>query len=232
MSGVYLSKDADQQEPFDCTIVLMLVKFICGGRMNKNRVNEITRDDVEGRRKSAAMLLRDRPRALEIARGIRHPWYRCQALTAVAEGESSPKICKSLLMEALSAAYEQAEPNRIVTVASWPLRHLSKLSPKDAEIITRRLQATIEAEPHGLRKLDGLSAILHAVMDSSELRARILPAFQKAASSSVGWRTERIVASAAEALAELDIQTARELIAGREPNKFSRRIQATLAMAR
>jgi hypothetical protein len=195
--------------------------------MNK-WIGSITPEDVKGRSESAKQLARDRPRALKIARSIRHPWYRCQALTAVAEGESSPHVCESLLAEALSAAYEQSEPNRVVSVAAWPLHHLSIVNPAEAKIVIRRLLGIIATEPHGLRKLDGIARILCAVIGSAEMRIMIMPAFNKAMSASFGWRTERILAFSAYALAEFDSETAKKMLESRAPNKFTRQALAKL----
>jgi len=156
--------------------------------------SEVKPEDVQGRAAVAKLLSSDRDEALRRARAIRHPWYRCQSLTYVAEAEKSRHTAIRLLQEALDAAREQTEANRIVSVASWPLRHLAKLDAAAARGITVELLRTISTEPHGLRRLDGLSRILWAVAESADLRHLVQPAFAHAVSESVGWRTERTVA--------------------------------------
>jgi hypothetical protein len=125
-----------------------------------------------------------------------------------------------LLRESLDAAREQTEPNRIVSVASWPLRELAKLDTWAAKAATEELLRTISTEPHGLRRLDGLNRILWAVAETPDLRQLVQPAFALAASQSAGWRTERTVAFMAAYLARWDRPFAHELLESRKPNRF------------
>ena len=68
--------------------------------------------------------------ALVAAREVRHPWYRCQSLSMVAMHVSDPRLRLSLVDEALRAADEMEEPNRIVSVASWPVEVLAAAGPR------------------------------------------------------------------------------------------------------
>lgn len=192
-------------------------------------IKSITPEDVRGRSESAKALERSRSDALKIARAIKHPWYRCQALAYIAGSDHSPSNSLPLLEEAVSAAYELSDPNRIVSVASWPLGHFVKASPSKAESLINRLLKTIAEEVHGLRKLDGISMVLNAVSSEKELRALVLPVFNNAATNSVGWRTDRIVAFAASNLAQYDLITAREMLVSRPPNKFSKKISLEIS---
>jgi hypothetical protein len=185
-------------------------------------------DGVKGRSLTHKLIATDPRAALALARKIRHPWYRCQSLAIVAESESYAKKRDDLLEESLAAAYEQSEPNRIVSVAAWPLAHLVRADPEKADGVVRRLLATIALEPHGLRKLDGLTRIFFAVSGAPELREHVLPPLLSAAAASVGWRTERLIAHVAEILAESDPGAASALLASRTPNRFVRKAQAKL----
>jgi hypothetical protein len=133
------------------------------------------------------------------------------------------------LREALDAAREQTEPNRVVSVASWPLRELTKLDASLARATVDELLRIISEEPHGLRRLDGVNRILWAVAENSELRQIVQPVFARAASQSVGWRTERTVAFIATYLAKWDRSFARELLESREPNRFRHAAEKELA---
>ena len=135
-------------------------------------------------------------------------------------------------MEALAAAYEQTEPNRVACVGAWPLRALVAVEASVARPQAERLLATIAGEPHGLRRLDGLRGILGAVFVSKELRDLVLPAFVRAADASSGWRTERIVAYMAEAIGDVDIATAMALLRKRGVNRFTSRALAALDRVR
>lgn len=156
------------------------------------------------------------------ARQIRHPWYRCQAISSVAEVHRSYTVALRLLDEALAAAHEEAEPNRIVSVASWPLRQLVVLSLPRARAEVERLLGIISAESHGLRRLDGLSRIIVAVAENCELLNLLKDPFKAAAAASEGWRTERTVAFVATYVAAQDREFALGLLAARMDNRFKR----------
>lgn len=182
----------------------------------------ITSADVGGRAEVHRLRSVDADAALRVARQIRHPWYRCQAISSVAEVQRSSAVALRLLEESLAAAHEEAEPNRIVSVASWPLRQVVALNPTKAKAEVERLLNIISLEPHGLRRLDGLSRILIAVAENCELLDLVRAPFQAAAAASDGWRTERIVAFVATDLAARDRAFALDLLAARATNRFKK----------
>jgi len=173
-------------------------------------------EDVKGRAETSRLLPHDPRSALKVARAIRHPWYRCQALTAVAEVQHSAP----LLMESLAAAYEQTEPNRIGSVASWPLRQLASLEPATAHAELEKLLSVVATEKHGLRRLHALERLFIAVASVPKLRHQALAAFIATANTCQGWRTERSVAFVAFYLAEFDLAAAEALLKSRVPNRF------------
>lgn len=174
----------------------------------------------------------DYAKALTIARRIEHPWYRCQALSSIVEANPSLPNSEALLNEALDAAYSQIEPNRIVSVAFWPLTLLLKINPSSSAAHTEKLLDTISQEAHGLRRLDGLRAILHSVVSLPELRNAVLPVFLATARSSLGWRTERIVDDTIQFLAPYDREAAINLLATRPITRYTRRSRALLSQYR
>jgi hypothetical protein len=191
--------------------------------------HEITAGDVQGRAEATRLARTDTKAAFAVARKIAHPWYRCQALTAIAEELASPRERVAVLMEAVKAAYEQPEPNRIACVGAWPLRVLVAVDAAAARREVERLLETISREPHGLRRLDGLRGILEAVLSSTELRGLVLPAFMQAANSSSGWRTERTVSFMAQTLGNVDLDAAKALLHGRTRNRFTSRAAAAVS---
>ncbi|WP_374437733.1 hypothetical protein [Inhella sp.] len=201
------------------------------GRRAEHWISGITASDVTGREEATRLAQKDIKSAFAVARKIVHPWYRCQALTAVALELANLRERKSALMEAFAAAYEQDEPNRITCASAWPLRALVPIDLAGARQQVIRLLAIISAEPHGLRRLDGLFGLLGAVLDSAELRALVLPAFFLAAESSSGWRSERLVAHMALALGRVDPIAARALLEGRTANRFTSKALAALNTA-
>jgi len=188
----------------------------------------VTSADVEGRREAQALARTDVRRALAVARAIRHPWYRCQALSSVAEAMSKAQGRDAVLTQAVDAAFEQSEPNRVACVGSWPLRIMVGLGDAGASGLVARLLAALEDEPHGLRRLDGLAAVLGPLLPFEDLRAKAWRPFLAAAQISTGWRTERIVSWMAVALAVYDRPAALELLKGREANRFTTKARTAI----
>jgi hypothetical protein len=188
----------------------------------------ITSADVEGRREAQALARTDVRRAFAVARAIRHPWYRCQALSSVAETMPATRERDAVLARAVDAAFEQSEPNRIATVGSWPLRVMVRLGDADANRLVAKLVAVLEEEPHGLRRLDGLAAVLAPLLPFEELRANAWRPFLAAAQLSTGWRTERIVSWMAVALSEFDRPAALRLLKERGANRFTTRARTAI----
>lgn len=181
---------------------------------------------VLGRARVADLLKQDKRSAFAVARQIEHPWYRCQALSSVAE--ASPSQSEELLEEAFEAAYAQSELNRVASVARWPLTLLTKLNPIRAATHEAKLLHIISQESHGLRRLDGLCAILIAVAAVESLRLTALEAFLATAKVSFGWRTERLVDTAACVLVAVDREGAQALLASRPFTRYTKRSRALL----
>ena len=163
----------------------------------------VTSEDVAGRREAQLLARTDVPSALAIARAIRHPWYRCQALASVADAMSAPAR-DAALTEAVEAAFQQLEPNRVACAASWPLRVMVRCGHAGVRRLVGRLLDVLATEEHGLRRLDGLAAVIGPLLAIPELRTLAWPSFMATADASTGWRTERIVSWMAAALAEYD----------------------------
>jgi hypothetical protein len=184
---------------------------------------------VAARATVAKLAANDPQQALRLARSIEHPWYRCQAIASIVEANLSSRDAEELLDEAFTAASSQSEPNRVASVAFWPLRLLVSTGSDKAVLRTRELLQVIAKEPHGLRKLDGLRAILTAVVSSHELRELVLKPFTLASAASQGWRTERIIDIVAEILIPFDREAASRLLYSRPPSRYTRRSRALLS---
>jgi hypothetical protein len=152
----------------------------------------ITSDDVRGRSRADQLSLTNPQEALKVARAIRHPWYRCQALSKVAEhcGTKGQKL--ALLEEALAAAQEQPEINRVVTVSAWPLGVLVGVDPSGIPEHLERLIHLAAREGHSLRRADALFAVANAIRENPSLLAAIVPALTEALLSGRGWRIDRL----------------------------------------
>jgi hypothetical protein len=106
---------------------------------------------------ATATAAQDPHRALELARRIEHPWYRCQALAGAGLQLRDGRV----LEEAFASAATLTEPNRIVTVSSWPLKALVQLG-EDASAHVERLLAIIATEPSPVRRGDALLHVFRA----------------------------------------------------------------------
>jgi hypothetical protein len=171
---------------------------------------------------------RDVSAALTVARRIAHPWYRCQSLAAVASSMDDNRRAGAVLDEALAAAFAQSEPNRVVTVASWPVRVMVARHSADTSAVVKRLLATIDPEPNPVRRGDALLALLYAVFPLEELRHAVLAPLLAAVRSSRGWKSRRITQFAALLMAEESQTAAEAIVAEMPPSREQRRTRKQL----
>src|SRR5437764_4345349 len=128
----------------------------------------------------SANLAKQQPdRALQVARGIEDPWFRCQALSHVARYLVSEAERNDVLTEAFLAGSKLSEPNRVATVSAWPLKVLALTSQSSRlEAETDRLLAVISRESSPVRRADALYVLGGAVITGPrELVFRVLRAF-------------------------------------------------------
>jgi hypothetical protein len=164
--------------------------------------------------------------AVAVARGIDHPWYRCQSLAIAAMQVDDPTLRLALVDEALKAADQLGEPNRVVTVASWPMEVLASHGPADRlQIEVRRLLAVAATEPHGLRRADAESVLLHHVWADGAGRQQVLDAFLATCGVAFGWRRDRLLGFLAPRLALVDAPRAEAVVAIIGDPKYRRRAQ-------
>jgi hypothetical protein len=171
-----------------------------------------TQEGVLGRRRVDELLRSNVSEAEQAAVRIRHPWYRCQAISAVAGKTPDMASAKRLLLLALAAAREQDEPNRIVTVASWPLSILSSLDRGQTQHHVAQLLRVIADEPNCIRRADALLALLSAVHKDEELRRSVVTPLLEAIKESRGRKAPRILALLSLLLAIHDRQYALDVL--------------------
>ncbi|QOY23420.1 hypothetical protein FYK61_19850 [Xanthomonas citri] len=157
----------------------------------------ITTAGIQGRRRVFAMAPDDPDGAAVIARKIKHPWYRCQALSRAAEFSSGAKRT-ALLKVAIEAAHEQSEPNPIVTVACWPVAVMAEGSLTQAADVIRQLLGIAQTEPHNLRRAHALQALARRVSHLPELLGLIVPALAAAILGEGGPRIDRAIRDTVE----------------------------------
>ena len=102
-------------------------------------------------------------RALEVARSISEPWYRCQSLAQVAWTLDDRKQYEKVIKEALAAAYELDEPNRLVSIASWAVRAMVAKSDRRLKSVVDELLDKIQLQKNPVRQADALFFLFEAV---------------------------------------------------------------------
>ena len=102
--------------------------------------------------------------ALELARNIDDPWFRCQALSIAAVHASDRRAHQCAIDDAFAAANALGEPNRVVTISSWPVKALAlagRMSRVSSEVA--RLLQVISTESSPVRRADALRYLLGSV---------------------------------------------------------------------
>lgn len=143
-------------------------------------IDPITKAAVASRAEVYHLLLHDLSAALAEARANPHPWYRCQSLTAVAAAIEDDEQAAGVLHEALASAKQQDEPNRVVSVAAWPVSIGVARSLLDMPAVITELLEILGREPNPIRRADALLLLLEAVMDDAMQRRIVLTSLLEA----------------------------------------------------
>jgi hypothetical protein len=191
-------------------------------------IDERTRAGVASRARVDVLVASSVPDALAEARANPHPWYRCQSLASVAAEIADDAEAMGVLQEALDAAKEQDEPNRVVTVAAWPLSVLVRRSLRDVSGDVADLLAIIAPEPNPVRRADALLMLLQAVMRDRDLRDAVLAPLLHACAESRGWKARQILGRTALSLAAVNGKLAQEVIARIPESREARRARQRL----
>ena len=134
-------------------------------------------------RDRVAAIAKTKPRqASELARAIDDPWFRCQALSIAAVHAADQRSRRVIIDDAFAAANELREPNRVVTVSSWPVKalaltgHMLKVSSE-----VDRLLRVISEEPSPVRRSDALRYLLGSVSTApTDVASRVAQEFATA----------------------------------------------------
>jgi len=168
-------------------------------------------------------------RALEIARSISDPWYRCQSLAHVAWHLEDRRQFEKVIEEALSAAYEQKEPNRIVSVSSWAVRAMVKKSHRRLTTVVEELLQTIQRQPNPVRQADALLKLFEAVFFVPALRELVLESLLRACDEMNSWKRPLVLSDIALVLAIEDPNRAAKIIDKIGEGRRSRQARRDLA---
>jgi len=155
-------------------------------------------------------------KALEVARTISQGWYRCQSLAEVAlEMKNSKPEFLRIVKEALQAAMETEQPNRIVSASSWVIWIMAKREDiKDTEIspIVERMLEIMREEPHPVKRADALFFLLEAVYSRKKFRTIVLNPLLDACREMKSWKKPRTLGEIVLVLAADDMNSAKTVL--------------------
>jgi hypothetical protein len=183
-------------------------------------------DNVNAREAANRLARSDPEQALAIARTIRDPWYRCQALAWVGR-YAGTGIAKRALDEAVEAAAQGSDGYRRLTVLAWPIR--AAIERGLVGLAERWLKAalkdigTVEPIPSRAETLWWLWAAV--LPGGPKLRTAVRAAVLAHCPPDRSWRAERLYRYMAATLAMDDPDDARSLIEAMPPGKARTRIE-------
>jgi hypothetical protein len=188
-------------------------------------------------RNHVAAIARTKPReALALASRIEDPWFRCQALSIAAVHAPDRRSHEWAIEHAFSAANELSEPNRVVTVSSWPVKalglagHLSTMSSEVA-----RLLQVISTESSPVRRADALRYLLGSVSRApTDVASRVAGEFAAACltplqSGQRNKKGESNLEACLPAIARIDFPLAQSLLGRLAPSRSERAARALQA---
>jgi hypothetical protein len=189
---------------------------------------EVTASDVQGRAQVSRLAVTDPKAALKLAGTITHAWYRCQSLTAAAE-QLRGKEQLAALSKAFAAAKEQSEPNRVVTVASWPVAALAKVNPQLAAEWATELVTIADTEPHNLRRAHALQTLAFKTSPYPEVLRLVTPALAEALLGGHGPRIDRVIRDTFELVRATHPYLLPELARHHKANQQQQRLLTSLS---
>jgi hypothetical protein len=189
-------------------------------------IKSIKREDVSGRARVDGLLkASDLNAALKVARAIEHPWYRCQSLSNVAEHCEPLNEKRELVREAFRAALECENPNRIVTVAFWPLKVLADNGL--ANDIRQQLDPLLEIlshEQNPVCRIDALAPLVAAFRNGPmDCFYRVLDQLEEGCRLCRSWKGDYNLRFVAPLVNKVDPQRAAELLGQIKQPRMRRR---------
>ena len=190
---------------------------------------------TQERDQAARVARTDIAAALRIARNIRDPWFRCQALAHGAWHETDQKPFFGPLTESLESGWSINNPNRAVTAIAWPVAALARRSfpGPDAKGRTNRVLRTVIArlarvvteDPSPVSRADALLLHVHALSPTwSELRGTVLGLLLKECRDPANRKRDRQLEEAALVIADDDPATALALTSSLDESRRCRTI--------
>ena len=172
----------------------------------------------------------DHEQALSVARDIKDPWFRCQALSQVAR--YWPRVNYSpLITQAVKAADSQTDIYKSVTVSAWPIRAcLERENPEKANcLLERYTPAATQIENMGSRSESLFMLFQAAKPFAASLWKPVFCALVEATEPALAWRQGRNIRWAAAMVSrdnpELVLETLHRLSDERTITAINRDLQ-------
>ncbi|AMV36169.1 hypothetical protein [Planctomyces sp. SH-PL62] len=187
------------------------------------------------RERAGRLAARDFDAAIQVARNLEDPWFRCQALADVARYAAEPKTFLRVIDQALEAGWSLAIPNRAATVVAWPVAALAERRPADraeADRVGRTLRAAVARvasvvalEPSPISRADALLIHVHALSPKRlELRNEVLGLFVQACRDPRNRKGQRQLEQAVLVVAGDDVDSALGLAASLNEGRRTRAV--------
>ena len=146
------------------------------------------------RQKVRRLAENDLVKAYDLAKTIKHPWYRCQALAMVAETVELLKL-KTILQQSFESAMQCHDENRRVLVACWPLEVAIK---REEPVLATSFLAECEKQINSDNDIISrwcCTSVVHVIKTDIALLNSFFETFSYATSKGHGWRVERSIRS-------------------------------------
>lgn len=164
---------------------------------------------------------------LKSARRVSEPWYRCQALAAVARWIDDEQV-DTIAGEAIAAALEQTDAYKRSAVLAWPIAALvareRSAQALQALAMARQIAATAARRSSRAYALAGLAAAAHPL--GPETRRSLVLELAGLQREDSFWRVSQSLIDALALVKNSDGDLVQEVIAGMQDERWIRRAKA------
>lgn len=187
---------------------------------------------ADERERAIRAVVADSAKALLLARKIRDPWYRCQALAAVARFAADDQIIR-VADDALSAAKLGKDGYARVAAAAWPVRALAERDEvRHAQQVLVRLLDDASRIEQPTSKAEALFLLCQAAWPlPMAVRQPVLGALIAACLAADSWKAGRIMRDVALMVAADSKEKAQGMINAMHQSIYKRQAQKRLDAA-
>jgi hypothetical protein len=172
----------------------------------------------------------DFPAALDLARRVSSPWFRCQALAWVARYAPAGEVAR-IAEEAAKVAQKSDDSYERLAALAWPVRALVELGlTQPAERLVRQALTRATEVNHPVRRADALFLLTQAGWGLSwKIRISLTEVLFSSCHQSKSWRAARIIHDVILLLSREDFQRAEMLTKSLPDGRLRRKIERSLA---